>query len=64
MDTIELLAEISIYKERLKNAVEVVRCKDCEHVHPLANDVFGECGFGNGVHDITFFCADGERRSE
>ena len=33
MDTVALLAEISLLKKQLADAVSVVRCEDCEKSH-------------------------------
>lgn len=46
---------------RKVDMVEVVRCKYCEHFNPIEDGIFGECSFGNGIHDVGWFCADGER---
>jgi hypothetical protein len=52
--------------------VEVVRCKDCKHLEILNGEcVFARCNrhdfpyisFGN-ADTRTWFCADGERRTE
>lgn len=47
---------------RSTQAIEVVRCKDCERWIRYEDDVFGNCTFNHGVTDKYFFCADGERR--
>ena len=52
-------------KRMLKDAVEVVRCRECKYWHPNG---IGFCT----IHDICpsqldmadWFCADGERKSE
>ena len=73
MDTIELLAEISVLKERLKNSVEVVRCKDCKRWVDVPTDETQdhECHLFDGNTDniriatpSDWFCPKGERRSE
>ena len=48
------------------NAVEVVRCKDCQHRFVDGENVrFNCCELNhNKVQSDDWFCADGERRSE
>ena len=61
MDTIELLAEISVLKEQLKNSVEVVRCKDCKWWKKKS--LGGSCELNiRLMSNDNWFCADGERR--
>lgn len=53
-------------RARLKNMVEVVRCKECRH---WDTDWETHCGFHycpmiDGLTDVDFFCADGERRDD
>lgn len=48
MPTLEMLAEIKILKERLKNSVEVVRCKDCRYI-----DTF-DCPY----YEVGYLCKD------
>lgn len=58
--------------EEATDVVEVVRCKDCVHLEILnGSTYYARCGrhgrlFGSfGRADTrTWFCADGERRSE
>lgn len=52
------------------DAVQVVRCKDCEHFYPFVNNPkFGECMVyvcdleDPAIMEETGFCSDGERRS-
>ena len=59
MDTISLLSEISILKERLANSVEVVRCKECKR--------FGDegwCFWRDVAIKPDDFCSYGEREGE
>lgn len=42
-----------------KDAVVVVRCRDCKHAYTLVTCALRLCG---GVDDETFYCASGERR--
>ena len=49
-----------------KNGKEVeyikpVRCGKCEHFNPMEDGLFGNCSFGNGIHDVGWYCADGDR---
>lgn len=62
MDTISLLSEISILKERLANSVEVVRCKECKW--SKANGTYQWCGRLDSTARITAddFCSYGERK--
>ena len=67
MDTIELLAEISVLKKQLKNSVEVVRCEDCEHYRTAKiNMINGNliCQYTGMEMVENDYCSRGERRSE
>lgn len=66
MDTIELLAEISVLKERLKNSVEVVRCKDCTYWNEAKVNSKGFLICHASGMEITEmdYCSYGERREE
>ena len=44
------------------DAVPVVRCKDCKWFD--GQELCDRHGFFVGLHIDTFFCADGERRTE
>lgn len=46
------------------DAVQAVRCKDCKHHEVFKNGVNGWCNKHECPTDVTYFCADGERRSE
>lgn len=45
------------------DAVPVVRCKDCKHHEVFKNGVNGWCNGHGCPADVTYFCADGERRA-
>ena len=49
--------------EATKDAVEVVRCKDCRHSR-IEGDatLFMWCGYWNKPTDGNRYCSDGERR--
>ena len=46
------------------DAVPVVRCKDCKHHEVFKNGVNGWCNGHGAPTDVTYFCADGERRTD
>ena len=46
------------------DAVQVVRCKDCKHHEIFKNGVNGWCNKHGSPTDVTYFCADGERRTD
>lgn len=66
MDTIELLSEISVLKERLSKSVEVVRCKECKRWTDMG-EPWGECRWSE-VGNITLattpddYCSNGVRK--
>lgn len=65
-DPINVLTEV---RDRIKalptvDAVPVVRCKDCKHHEVFKNGVNGWCNGHGCPADVTYFCADGERRTE
>lgn len=65
MDTLELLSEISVLKERLSKSVEVVRCRECKWLK-MWDDGEQTCrriGVGYIVGD-DYFCRYGERRRD
>ena len=69
MDTISLLSEISILKERLANSVEVVRCKECRHwigeTEHYEDRRYKACWQLCGQYmDSEFWCKYGEREGE
>lgn len=52
------------------DAAQVVRCKDCKHVclcdaEEMFPDmpVYAKCTLSDEVHEPSWFCADGERKS-
>lgn len=45
-------------------AVELVRCRECKHHEVCKNGVNGWCNEHERPTDVTYFCADGERREE
>lgn len=46
------------------DAVQVVRCKDCKHHEVFKNGVNGWCNGHGCPADVTYFCADAERRTD
>ncbi len=46
------------------DAVPVVRCRECKHHEVFKNGVNGWCNGHGCPTDVTYFCADGERRME
>lgn len=52
--------------ELLKEQQDIVRCKDCRWWHPDYKQQKGYCGQANGMTEKqpTWFCADGERRTD
>lgn len=65
-DPINVLTEV---REKIRalptvDAVPVVRCKDCKHHEVFKNGVNGWCNGHGCPADVTYFCADGERRTE
>lgn len=44
------------------DAVPVVRCGECKHHEVFKNGVNGWCNGHGCPADVTYFCADGERR--
>lgn len=57
-----MIAEID--KQPTVDAVPVVLCKDCKHHKVFKNGVNGWCNGHGFPTDVTYFCADGERRNE
>lgn len=49
-------------KQPTVDAVPVVRCRDCKHHEVCKNGVNGWCNEHEHPTDVTYFCADGERR--
>ena len=45
-------------------AVPVVRCGECKHHEVFKNGVNGWCNGHGCPTDVTYFCADGERRTD
>ena len=59
--------KLTLDKMPTVDAVEVLRCKDCERrkdSHISKNPELKLCGFNHGFTYPDFFCKDGERRSE
>lgn len=48
----------------VNNHVQVVRCRECKHHDVFKNGVNGWCNKHECPTDVTYFCADGERRTE
>lgn len=46
------------------DVVKVCRCKDCKHHEVFKNGVNGWCNEHERPTDVTYFCADGERKQE
>lgn len=46
------------------DAVPVVLCQKCKHHDVFKNGVNGWCNKHECPTDVTYFCADGERRSD
>lgn len=46
------------------DAVPVVRCRECKHHEVFKNGVNGWCNEHERPADVTYFCADGERREQ
>ena len=44
------------------DAVPVVKCKECKHHEVFKNGVNGWCNEHERPTDVTYFCADGERK--
>jgi hypothetical protein len=44
------------------DAVPVVMCRDCKHHEVFKNGVNGWCNGHGCPTDVTYFCADGERK--
>ena len=44
------------------DAVPVVRCGECKHHEVCKNGVNGWCNKHESPTDVTYFCADGERK--
>lgn len=59
--TLGVLAMID--KQPTVDAVPV-RCKDCKHHEVFKNGVNGWCNGHGCPTDVTYFCADGERRTD
>ena len=54
-----------LFDEPTVDAVEVVRCKDCEHYEPFNIRPFvGECYVWSAVVKESGFCHCGERKAE
>lgn len=43
---------------------ELVRCGECKHHEVCKNGVNGWCNEHERPTDVTYFCADGERKQE
>lgn len=56
----EIITRVS--KQPTVDAVHVVLCKDCNHHDVCNNGVNGWCNKHERPTDVTYFCADGERR--
>ena len=41
-----------------------ILCKDCKHHEVFKNGVNGWCNKHGSPTDVTYFCADGERRTD
>ena len=50
------------YTFQCKALGELVRCKDCKHHEVCKNGVNGWCNEHERPTDVTYFCADGERK--
>ena len=55
---------IEALKQPTIDAVEVVRCRDCEYWYPEEDDEYGHCRKHDFWSSKTWFCADGERRED
>ena len=42
---------------------EIVRCRECKHHEVFKNGVNGWCNGHGCPADVTYFCADGERKT-
>ena len=51
-----------IKKQPTVDAVLVVKCKYCKHHEVCKNGVNGWCNKHERPTDVTYFCADGERK--
>ena len=47
-----------------RSFIELVRCKDCVHMHTVANSDFIQCDRVGRRHRPDWYCADGERTKE
>lgn len=47
-----------------RDVVEIVRCGECKHHEVCKNGVNGWCNEHERPTDVTYFCADGERKEE
>lgn len=63
---LQMLTEFEniIDKQPTVDAVPVVMCRDCKHHEVFKNGVNGWCNKHECQTDVTYFCADGERRTE
>lgn len=53
-----------ILEDAIKNAVSVVRCKDCKHFFAPCDSKHGSCDkLGHGC-SAEEYCSDGERKEE
>ena len=62
-DAVTMRGVAIINNEPTVDAVPVVRCKDCKHHEVFKNGVNGWCNGHGCPTDVTYFCADGERRT-
>ena len=63
MDTVALLAEISLLKKQLADAVSVVRCEDCEKSHLDGKTThYLWCTEWGRSTDTFGYCERGERK--
>jgi hypothetical protein len=53
-----------VNKQPTVDAVPVVLCRDCKYHEVFKNGVNGWCNGHGSPTDVTYFCADGERRTD
>lgn len=63
--------DYALYNEENGEAVfkpkvvcELIRCGECKHHEVCKNGVNGWCNEHEHPTDVTYFCADGERKQE
>ena len=61
-DAVTMRGVAIINNEPTVDAVPVVLCKDCKHHEVFKNGVNGWCNGHGRPTDVTYFCADGERK--